>query len=84
MSERVRVYGASWCADCRRTKRFLDRRGVGYAWVDIDADDAGRDYVRAVQDGGTSIPVVAFLDGRHLIEPADRDLAAGLKLRWPG
>ena len=31
------VYGASWCADCRRAKKFLADQRVPYAWHDIEA-----------------------------------------------
>ncbi|NUR72174.1 MAG: NrdH-redoxin [Hamadaea sp.] len=83
MTDTLTVYGATWCGDCVRTKRFLDRNGVEYAWIDTDADDNARDYVQRVQDGRMSIPVVALPDGRHLVEPADKELAEALGLAWP-
>ena len=32
----VVVYGTSGCGDCRRAKKALERRGVDYAWVDVE------------------------------------------------
>lgn len=79
----VIVYGAQWCGDCRRTKRFLDAHAIAYKWVDTGADEHALEYVQRVQGGGLSIPVVALPDGRHLIEPTDRELAEALDVPWP-
>jgi thioredoxin reductase (NADPH) len=77
----LRVYGAPWCPDCRRTKKFLAEHRVAYRWVDIDQDPDGLAYVQRVQDGGRTIPTVAFPDGSHLLEPGDDELAAKLGLQ---
>jgi glutaredoxin len=68
------VYGADWCGDCRRTKRWLDAEGHGYRWVDRDAD---ADLKRRLADAGyLAIPVVVFPGGTILVEPSDADMAA--------
>ena len=33
-----RMLGADWCPDCRRSKALLDRLGVAYEYVDLEAD----------------------------------------------
>ncbi len=71
---RLIVYGAQWCADCRRTKRLLDQRGVSYQWVDLEQDDEARARVLALTGGRRVIPVVVFPDGGHLAEPSDAQL----------
>lgn len=38
-SEENILLGASWCAPCGRVKRFLNDRGVGYTYVDIDTEN---------------------------------------------
>ena len=35
----ITVYGAPWCPDCKRAKRFLAEQRVPYGWVDIDQDE---------------------------------------------
>lgn len=71
----ITMYGADWCGDCRRSKRLLDALGVTYDYVDVAADDAGRD--RAIEiSGRQSIPVITFSDGTHVVEPSDMDLRA--------
>jgi thioredoxin reductase (NADPH) len=75
------VYGAPWCPDCKRAKKFLAEHRVPYEWVDIDQNPDGLAYVERLQDGGRTIPTIAFPDGSHLIEPGDDELAAKLGLR---
>ena len=31
----IQVYGASWCPDCRRAKKFLAEQRVPFEWFDI-------------------------------------------------
>ncbi|MBV8193977.1 MAG: FAD-dependent oxidoreductase, partial [Candidatus Dormibacteraeota bacterium] len=76
----ITVYGAPWCPDCHRSKRFLSEQRVPYAWVDIDQDIAGRRHVEQLQDGGRTIPTIEFDDGTVLIEPANDELARKLGL----
>ena len=67
------MYGAEWCADCRRSKKVLDKLGVNYDYVDLEADLSGADRALAIS-GRTSIPVIQFADGSHLVEPSDSEL----------
>ncbi|MGE3073934.1 MAG: FAD-dependent oxidoreductase [Dehalococcoidia bacterium] len=75
------VYGAPWCPDCKRSKKFLAEHRVPYDWVDIDADRDGLRRVEEIQRGGRSIPTIVFADGSTLIEPSDEDLARRLGLK---
>jgi thioredoxin reductase (NADPH) len=75
------VYGAPWCPDCKRAKKFLSEHRVPYEWVDIDRVPEGLAYVERLQNGGRTIPTLAFPDGSHLIEPGNDELAAKLGLR---
>ena len=34
--DRILMFGAEWCRDCRRSKALLDREGVAYDYVDLD------------------------------------------------
>lgn len=69
----ITMYGADWCSDCRRSKKLLDEMGVDYEYVDLVADPAAADRAKAIS-GRTSIPVIAFSDGTHLVEPSDAEL----------
>lgn len=75
--DRILMFGAEWCRDCRRSKALLDREGVHYDYVDLEAVADGADRAYAVS-GRTQIPVIVFPDGSHLVEPTDQELAAKL------
>jgi glutaredoxin-like protein len=73
MSDRITMYGAEWCGDCRRSKKLLDELGVDYEYVDLEADVAAADVARGIS-GRTNIPVIAFPDGTHVVEPSNDEL----------
>ena len=71
----ITVYGAPWCPDCRRSKKFLGEHRIIYDWIDIEEDAEGRRIVEELQGGRRSIPTVVFPDGTHLVEPSNVELA---------
>ncbi len=73
------MYGAEWCGDCRRSKRFLDANNVPYKYIDVEADQTASDKVIEINGGMRSIPVILFSDGSHLTEPSDKDLQTKLE-----
>jgi thioredoxin reductase (NADPH) len=79
--EELVVYGAPWCPDCKRSKKFLSEHRVPYRWVDIDMDPAGLSYVEQAQHGGRTIPMIELPDGGRLLEPGNDELARALGLR---
>ncbi len=74
----ITMYGADWCIDCRRSKALLDARGVDYTYVDVEAVEEGAAAALAIS-GRTSIPVIAFPDGTHQVEPTDAALETKLR-----
>lgn len=74
----ITMYGAQWCSDCRRSKALLDTRGVQYTYVDLETVREGAEAALAIS-GRTSIPVIAFPDGTHQVEPSDVELEAKLR-----
>ena len=77
----IKVYGAPWCPDCKRTKKFLGEQRVAYDWLDIDEDAEALRFVEELQNGGRTIPTVIFPDGSHLLEPSNDELARKLGLQ---
>ena len=77
----ITVYGAPWCPDCKRSKKFLAEHRVPFNWVDIDDDPEGLRFVEQLQKGGRTIPTILFPEGDHLLEPSDGDLARRLGLK---
>jgi thioredoxin reductase (NADPH) len=76
------VYGATWCGDCKRAKKFLGEQRVHYEWVDVEQDAAGLALVERVNSGKRIIPTIVFHDDdSFLIEPSNAELAAKLGLQ---
>jgi mycoredoxin len=75
---RLTIYTTKWCGDCFRTKRFLDKRGIGYDQTDITEDAEAMRYVQEINGGYKSVPTVVFPSSKVLVEPSNRDLEAAL------
>ena len=80
MDDLIKVYGASWCPDCRRAKRFLGDQRVPFEWHDIEIDPDGIRIVQERNGGNNTIPTIVFPDGTHLAEPSNEELAGKLGL----
>jgi len=80
MDEVIRVYGASWCPDCSRAKRFLGDQRISFEWHDIEVDPDGVRIVQERNDGNDIIPTIIFPDGSHLSEPSNEELAEKIGL----
>jgi len=76
---KITMYGAEWCGDCRRSKKFLDSNNVEYNYIDVEADESASEKVIEINGGQRSIPVIIFEDGTHMTEPSDNDLKAKLE-----
>jgi glutaredoxin len=71
----LKVYGATWCPDAMRARRFLDDHQVPYQWLDIGEDAAAKTFVRQTNGGSIVLPTIIFPDGAILVEPTDEQLA---------
>ena len=78
------VYGALWCGDCKRAKRFFGEQRVHYTWVDVEQDAVALALVERLNNGKRIIPTIVFDDGSVLVEPSNAELAAKLGLQTRG
>jgi mycoredoxin len=78
--ERTQLFGAEWCADCRRAKSWLRRHEVPFTEFDTETDPVARERATEIAGGRTSIPVVVTPDGTILVEPTNTELAATLAM----
>ena len=60
----VVMYTTSWCPYCTRAKQLLDRKGVKYTEIDVDAVEGARIEMQR-RSGRTSVPQI-FVGARHL------------------
>jgi glutaredoxin len=73
------VYGALWCADTVRTRRFLNRHGIPYTLLDVGKDLEAAEMVRRWNGGYLSTPTLD-IEGQILSEPSDEELTKILGL----
>jgi thioredoxin reductase (NADPH) len=75
------LYGATWCPDCKRAKKFFGEHRIPYVNVDIDEDTEAVAFVEKVNKGLRIIPTIIFPDGQVLVEPSNAQLAVKLGLQ---
>jgi mycoredoxin len=71
--DKILIYGADWCGDCRRSKQLLERLGVPYRWIDVEHDPDKAEEARRI-GGSNRIPVIVLSDQSVLVEPTDAEL----------
>ena len=70
---KIEIYSTMWCGYCARARALLNKKGVAFEDIDVEADSAKRDEMEKRAGGRTSVPQI-FIDGRHV--GGSDDLAA--------
>jgi mycoredoxin len=73
---KITVYGTDWCGDCFRTRQFLKRHSINFAFINIDRDKEAEQFVLKTNRSMRSVPTIVFEDGTVLVEPSNHELAA--------
>lgn len=76
---KITVYGTLWCPDVFRVRRYLDRHGIPYTFVDIDADREARAFITEARGGDWIVPTITFDDGTILFHPPLQELRIRLR-----
>ncbi|HLR97499.1 MAG TPA: mycoredoxin [Jiangellaceae bacterium] len=63
------MYSTPWCGYCRRLKGTLNREGIVFDEVDIEADPAAADTVMRLNEGNATVPTLVFRDGTSMTNP---------------
>jgi len=61
---KVTIYSTRFCPFCVMARRLLDKKGVHYQEIRVDAEPARRDEMRT-RSGRHTVPQV-FVDDRHV------------------
>jgi mycoredoxin len=81
MEPKLKVYGAEWCPDTLRARRFLRRHRIPYEWFDVDEDPEALDLIMRLNKGQRTTPTIFLEDGSILFEPSDEELARRLGVK---
>ncbi len=61
----VTIYTKSWCPYCSAAKGLLDRKGVAYREIDIEAVAGARAEMMGRANGRSTVPQI-FIGERHV------------------
>ncbi|MEO1290343.1 MAG: FAD-dependent oxidoreductase [Chloroflexota bacterium] len=78
MADKIIMYGADWCGDCRRSKAFFDEHNVDYDYIDITDNQEAVDYITELNNGQRRIPTILYPDGTIQIEPSNAEMATAI------
>src|ERR1051326_4131731 len=79
---KIVAYITTWCPDCSRSRRVLQRMGVVFAEIDTERIPGSEDAMRAINGGSGKVPTILIEGpgGRAiLVEPGDRELADAVR-----
>lgn len=62
---KVELYTTQWCGYCARARALLNRKGVAFTDIDVDADSAKRQEMIERSGGGVTVPQI-FIDDEHI------------------
>jgi glutaredoxin 3 len=61
----VEMYTTMWCPYCARAKALLEKKGVAFNEISLDAEPGRRAEMVARAHGGRTVPQI-FIDGEHI------------------
>jgi mycoredoxin len=64
------MYSTPWCGYCHRLRAQMDREGISYEVVDIEAQPEAAEIVMSVNGGNQTVPTLVFPDGSALTNPS--------------
>ncbi len=73
----VVLFGTQWCAATQMVRRWLERQGVPFQYVDLEVSPESADRLRWLTGGAASHPTV-LVKGEVLVEPTLSELAWAL------
>ena len=78
MSGQFTLYSTPWCGYCHRLKGQLQREGIAFDEVDIEADPDSALVVEQANGGNQTVPTLVFADGSALTNPSVAEVKAKL------
>lgn len=80
---KIKLYGADWCPDCRRAKAYLKENNIDFEFIDVDLDESATRLVEKINNGKRIIPTID-LNGNILTNPSNVVLADTLGINNAG
>jgi glutaredoxin len=74
----IKVYGADWCGDTKRTLKQLDDLNIDYDYIDVEQDETASEWVKS-QNAGKERKPTLLIGSNVLSVPNENQLKAALK-----
>ena len=74
----VKVYGADWCGDTKRSLNYLDTLGIDYQYINVEQNAEASEWVKN-QNGGKERKPTISIGEKVLSVPSDGELNSALK-----
>jgi mycoredoxin len=74
----ITMFSTVWCGYCKRLKKQLDAKGIGYTEVNIEDTPGTAELVEKLNDGNQTVPTVIYPDGSAATNPSLNDVMAKL------
>lgn len=74
----VKVYGADWCGDTRRTLNYLDTAGIEHEYINVEQNPEASDWVKS-QNNGKELKPTVLIGEKILSVPGEGELVSVLK-----
>ncbi len=62
---KVEMYSTMWCGYCARARALLQKKGVAFEDIDVEADTSKRDEMIERAHGRMTVPQI-FIGGTHV------------------
>jgi mycoredoxin len=72
------MYTTPWCGYCVRLKKLMQREGIAFAEVDIEAVPGAAELVMKANGGNQTVPTLVFAGGVALTNPSIDQVKAQL------
>lgn len=83
MNKEIKMFGAEWCPDCRRTKEFFTKNNIKFEYINIDITPEASQLVEGYNKGKRIIPTV-LIDDVAYSNPQNFELAQQLGVNRQG
>jgi mycoredoxin len=74
----IKVYGADWCGDTKKTLKYLDSLGVNYQYINVEEDETASRWVKNQNDGKERKPTISIGE-KILSVPTENQLNSELR-----
>jgi len=80
---KIMVYGADWCPDCRRAKSFLKDNAIEFYFIDVDLEKEATRRVEEINNGKRIIPTI-IINKKSYTNPDNIELSSVLGINEAG